>query len=122
MHHLRFAIAFCVAALTTFTSSAQQNAAPQQPTDSRLAVPAVQYESAFSDFAPFRDEKLAPWRDVNEEAARVGGHIGIIGGAGGHAGHGAAKPTVKPSASAPLVPPPTAPHTMPGGGHEGMKK
>jgi hypothetical protein len=44
-----------------------------------------------------RDDALAPWREINDEVARIGGHMGMFGGA--HAGHG-----VKP-----------APTTAPGG-------
>jgi hypothetical protein len=60
------------------------------PADPRTAVAAPQYQSAFTDYQPFRDEKLAPWRDINDETARVGGHLGIFMG-GAHAGHGAAQ-------------------------------
>jgi hypothetical protein len=42
-------------------------------------------------------DALAPWREINDEVARIGGHMGMFGGA--HAGHG-----VKP-----------APTTAPGG-------
>ena len=122
MHHNLFAIAFCVAALTSFASSAQQNAVSPHPADSGAAVAVLKYESAFVGYLPYRDEKLAPWRDVNDEVARAGGQAGILGGASGHSGHGAAKPAVKSPASAPVVPSPAVPHVMPMGSHEGMKK
>lgn len=122
MHHITFAMAFCIATLTSFASSAQQNAVSPQPADSGAAVTVLTYESAFIGYVPYRDEKLAPWRDVNDEVARVGGQAGILGGVGGHAGHGAAQPAVKSPASAPVVPSPARPHVMPMGSHEGMKK
>ena len=37
---------------------------------------------------------LAPWRDVNDEVASIGGRVSIVGGAQG--GQGATKPTAKP--------------------------
>jgi len=60
------------------------------PADPRTAVAVPQYPSAFTGYQSFRDEKLAPWREVNDETARVGGHLGIFMG-GAHAGHGAAQ-------------------------------
>lgn len=93
----RFALAlYSAALLLPVAAFAQQPVARTNPAAADAAVPAVKYESAFAGYTPYRDEKLAPWREVNDEVARVGGHIGIVGGAG-HAGHGAAKP--KPAAS-----------------------
>ena len=90
------ALLYSVVVLTPFAATAQQRTNGPGPANPSAAVPAVKYESAFTGYVPFRDEKLAPWRDVNDEAARVGGHLGIFGGAAGHAGHGATKPTVQP--------------------------
>jgi len=63
---------------------------------------ASQYRSTYTDYQPYREEPLLPWRAVNDEVARIGGHIGIFGGA--HAGHGAAPaqpaPAAKPTAPA----------------------
>ena len=75
-------------------AAAQQQARPR-PADPAAPVPAVRYESAFSGYRAFRDEPLAPWRDVNEEVARAGGHVGIVGGAV-HGGHAQAKPSAHP--------------------------
>jgi hypothetical protein len=41
-------------------------------------APAVTYRSAFEDYRPYREQELASWREVNEEVARVGGHIGVM--------------------------------------------
>ena len=61
--------ALAVGALTVsapvFAQTAAQSAA--QP-----AVP--KYESAFTGYQPYRDEKPANWRDVNDTAAVLGGH------------------------------------------------
>ncbi len=87
------------------------------PTNPRAVVASPQYQSAFTDYQSFRDEKLAPWREVNDEAARVGGHIGIFSG-GAHAGH--VTPTTNkpaPAAAAQQSPP-----GMHGQGPQGMTK
>lgn len=115
------ALLYCAAALTPLVATAQQRTNGPGPTDSSAIVPAVKYQSTFTGYVPFRDEKLAPWREVNYEAARVGGHIGIFGGSA-HAGHGAAKPATQPSLPASSSPASDAPQTMHQGRHEGIKK
>jgi hypothetical protein len=78
--------------------SAAGSAAAAQPLpgsiDPNAAAPAVQYESVFSAYRPYQEPVVAPWRDVNDEVARAGGHVGIMGGAAGHGAHG--KQAVKP--------------------------
>jgi len=69
-----------VAALLAGAASAESTNAPN-PADPSVDVPAPRYDSAFSDYVRQRDDKLAPWRDVNDEVARIGGHIGILRGA-----------------------------------------
>lgn len=61
------------------------------------------YESAYAGYKAYVEAPVASWRAVNEEAARVGGHAGIFGGAAPSA-HGTAKPAQeapppKPAAS-----------------------
>ncbi len=88
------------------------------PVDAKASATTPAYDSAFDGYRPFQDEKLAPWREVNDEVGRVGGQIGIFGG--GHAGHGGGRPvenTLIPGAATPQTPPPTH-----GPGHQGMKK
>ena len=107
-------IAFAALAALAPHAAAQQQAVKPHPADPAAPVPAVKYESAFSGYRGFREEPLVPWRDVNDEVARAGGHIGIVGGAG----HGTAKPA--PKAPAPdanpsqKTPPQPAQH---GAGH-----
>ena len=67
-------------------AAAQQPAA--SPADPRAPAPPARYESVFSTYQPFQEPAVAPWRALNDEVGRIGGHIGIMGGAGGHAGHG----------------------------------
>lgn len=115
--HCNFRILLHAAALTPMAIFAAQPAATGHPATT-ASTPSVNYESAFTGYRPFIDEKLAPWRDVNDEVGRVGGQIGIFGG--GHAGHGGGKTvtnTLVPGAAVPQTPPP-----MRGPGHQGMKK
>ncbi len=114
------ALLYCAAALAPLAAAAQQRTTGLTPADSSAVVPDVNYESAFTGYLPFRDEKLAPWRDVNDEAARVGGHLGIFGGAAGHAGQGATKSAVQ--SPVPTPKPAVQATPMHGAGHEGMKK
>jgi hypothetical protein len=48
------------------------------PTDPGVPVPAPDYSSAFSDYRAYREPEIADWRAVNDEVARIGGHIGIF--------------------------------------------
>jgi hypothetical protein len=105
---------------------AQTRSPPPHPADPAVKVPAVKYESAFTGYAPFRDEKLAPWREVNDEVGTVRGHVGIFGGAG-HGGSGKAGPskpvpdkpaTAKPAEPAGQAPARSAPKA-PAGEHKG---
>ena len=63
-------------------AAAQPTASHTNPADPDAPAPALQYESAFTDYRAFRETPLAPWRDVNDEVARVGGHLGILRGQG----------------------------------------
>jgi len=85
---LRLAVLYCACAAYWLPPAAAQQQAAGHPADPRAAVPAPAYASAFSGYRPFRDEPPAPWRAVNDEVARIGGHLGMFGG-GAHAGHGA---------------------------------
>lgn len=42
------------------------------------AAPPPARASAFEGYRPYRDEALAPWREVNDEVGRVGGHSGVV--------------------------------------------
>jgi len=69
--------------------------AQQHPADPQTATPPATYRSAYEGYRPLRDEKPASWRDANDEVARVGGHLGLFGGA--HAGHGKTTPASPPA-------------------------
>ena len=80
-------------ALAPYAAAQQQSIRPH-PADPAATPPAAKYESALTGYRGFREEPLAPWRDVNEEVARTGGHVGIMRGADAH----------KPPAAAPARP------------------
>ncbi|MBY0267172.1 MAG: hypothetical protein K2W84_12215 [Burkholderiales bacterium] len=48
-------------------------------------MPATSYSSAYTGYRSWRDEPPASWRAANDEAARIGGHIGMFGGGAGTA-------------------------------------
>lgn len=48
------------------------------PVDPQASVPASPYRSAFEGFRGLEEPKPVPWREANDEAARIGGHPGIL--------------------------------------------
>ena len=81
---VRFVVAQgCVAAvslgMSIATAWAQSSKLPD-PADPDATAPAVKYESAFSGYRSYQEQKPAPWKQVHEEVAGVPG-------AGGHGGH-----------------------------------
>lgn len=115
-----FRIAANVAVVCAFACNAQaQSASPLQrfdPADPALPVPAARYDSPYSAYQRFEEQKPASWRALNDEVERLGGHEGHIKGAG------ASEPPRAPSASdatraapspAPQAAPGTAPNTAP---------
>jgi hypothetical protein len=87
----RFAVLSCaLVAASLQTAAAQQPR--QHPADPAAEVPPVRHSSAFAGYRALGDEKTASWREVNDDVARAGGHIGILRGqpaaqSTGHAGH-----------------------------------
>lgn len=81
--HYRLKLALCAVALAVGAAHAADSTKPAAPTDATARVPAAKYESAFSGYQSHREQKLAPWRDVNDEVHKAGGHLGIVGGAAG---------------------------------------
>lgn len=98
----KFAVLCCALAALGLQSAAAIAQSRGNPSDPATAVPATRHSSAFAGYQPLGDEKIAPWREINDEVARVGGHLGMFrnqtpgappAATGGHAGHhpGAAK-------------------------------
>ena len=77
----RFRIASYVAVLVTPLAQATEATQPAAATQAAAPAPTIKYDSAFRGYRPFRAQPLAPWREVNDEAHRIGGHIGILRGA-----------------------------------------
>jgi hypothetical protein len=61
-------------------SATAQSPARTDPTDAAKRSPAAVYDSAFTGYRPHIDPELAPWREVNDEMARLGGHVGHVPG------------------------------------------
>lgn len=66
---------FALAAATAGSAAAQ---ARPDPTDAKAKAPPVEYRSAFEGYKPYAEPELAPWRGVNDEVRRAGGHTGIF--------------------------------------------
>lgn len=81
MHRL-FVIAIALAAPAAHAAEAA-TPATAKAADANARVPQQTYHSAFGGYQPFREQKLAPWRELNDEVHKTGGHIGIVGGAAG---------------------------------------
>jgi len=68
---------YSLAALAAGTALAQTDNRPG-PADPQARTPAPVYRSAFEGFRRLEEERRANWGKANEEAARIGGHMGIL--------------------------------------------
>ena len=50
------------------------------PADPKASVPSTPYRSVFEGYRSLEEVKPIPWRGANDEAARIGGHAGILRG------------------------------------------
>lgn len=62
-------IAAIVALVVGVTTAVAQSSKLPNPADPGAAAPAVKYESAFSDYQPFQEQKSNSWKQVNKEVA-----------------------------------------------------
>jgi hypothetical protein len=108
---MRLFFALTVLAALAPHAIAQQPARPA-PADPMATVPAMKYESAFSAYVPYREEKLAPWREVNDEVGRGGGHVGMFRG-GESSGQGTRPAPSKPAPGQPAATPSRQPAGQP---------
>jgi hypothetical protein len=82
---------FALAWLAGCASSAlAQQGSPHDPASPSAPVRKPTYVSAFEAYRPLAEPKPAPWREVNEEVRRLGGHAGHV------------KPAAKPPAATPV--------------------
>ena len=69
------------AAAAALTLAASAGAQPRpRPDDPAVKTPPPAPPSAYAGYRPFRDEALTPWREVNDEVGRLGGHSGHMTG------------------------------------------
>ena len=80
MHPKLVIAAVCAATLAPWSALAERPPAA----DPAAQAPPPKYESAFSGYRAYQDQPVRNWAEVNEEVAKAGGHIGIMGGTGGH--------------------------------------
>ena len=61
--------------LATLAAQAQPaaKAARPDPLDAKASVPALNYESSFSQYRRLGDDKPVSWRDANDTVTRIGG-------------------------------------------------
>ena len=78
-----------------------------RPDDPAVKTPPPAPPSAFAGYRPFLDEPSPPWREVNDEVGRLGGHMGHMKGEAE-----SATPQVAPGSAAPE---PTRRNDAPGG-------
>ena len=68
----------CAAAAIAVAAGAAHAQSQPKPDAPAAAAPPPARASAFEGYRPYRDEALAPWREVNDEVGRVGGHSGVV--------------------------------------------
>ena len=98
---------FTFAAAAAIPAALAQQTGHPLPSDPAAAVPPARYESAFGAYVPHSEPKIASWRDINDEAARIGGHVGSIrqsGVDGGKPRAESASPSTAPSPGSPAMP------------------
>ena len=70
------------AVLSVLAAAAVSLAAAQEPRpdpgDPKTKVPAAEHRSAFESYRRYSEPDVAGWREMNEEARRIGGHVGIV--------------------------------------------
>jgi hypothetical protein len=108
-----------LAVLSTAALTAQaQPAAKLDPLDPKATVPALRYESSFSQYRPLGDEKPVSWREANDTVARIGGWRVYAR----EAQQPDAAPAAKPASDSPASKPVDTPKPMPlGHGHDRRK-
>ncbi len=66
-----------LAAFAAGNAVAQAGKRPD-PADPNAKAPAQAYRSAFEGYRNHEEAKPTVWRDANDAAARVGGHVGVL--------------------------------------------
>ena len=68
-----FPIALGIATLAAPAIAAEPAPAPATAANAR--VPDAKYDSAFTGYQPFREQKLAPWRALNDNVQIGRAHV-----------------------------------------------
>ena len=71
-------ILFALSALAGGVAFAQGESERKDAATPELPVPPVTYQSAFEGYRPYREQDVDSWRAVNDEVAKIGGHIGVL--------------------------------------------
>ena len=66
-----------LAALAAGNAVGKEHKRPD-PGDPNASVPLIPYRSAFDSYRRLEEARPTPWREANDEAARIGGHVGIL--------------------------------------------
>ena len=82
--------------------AAERNAKPD-PLDPAASAPLATYRSTFTGYQRTRDDKLLPWKQANDEVARIGGWRSY------------AREAAQPTDAKPAAPGAPAPASAPGG-------
>lgn len=67
-----------LAAVAAGCSSAPEGIGGPNPGDPALAGSPGPYRSALEGYFRYREPEPADWRQVNDEVAKAGGHVGIM--------------------------------------------
>lgn len=98
---------FCGASAT---ATAQQS----EPMPAATSSESLPYDSAFVDYRPMQEVKMAPtleaWRAANDAVARIGGHAGVLKGGQSPDAHLPAQPASTVSKKPFVEPGKTSPH------------
>lgn len=93
-----------IAAVAVMPPALAQQAARPAPSDPAALVPAARYESAFSGYVQHKEQDIASWRGINDEAARIGGHIGVLRQSGMQGSKPSSGPANPSTATSPAMP------------------
>lgn len=76
-HALLLAWAYVSIIFIPLTASAQTG--ERDPLNTQMTVPLPPYPSAFSDYKPYQDPELMPWKTANDVVREFGGMAGMEG-------------------------------------------
>ena len=82
---------------------ATERNAKADPLDPAASTPAAVHRSAFAGYQRSRDDKLLPWKQANDEVARIGGWRSY------------AREAAQPTDAKPAAPAAATPASVPGG-------